>query len=239
MTDKVEDSIIALSEQAASEGKILYLSALGIRLREKGHKLPEDIKGRTLLSFIQEEMADRLTVLRSTRYPEKVGVVPAHSNLTFDPISEVSLRKPPRVRPEIWLAFSRLPAPEYERQILRRDGRIVVEDVPKSRIADSTAIRVGRDYIQEWVTGQTNHAPRVHDAIRRFFRDHVSELSQKSISFRDILDESANAPQRSAADGQFSARDAENFFQLMSKLSAEDVRRIDIPVDIILKIMKL
>jgi hypothetical protein len=202
----------------------VLLSTLGSILLKSG-PFSDVIAPLRLRQFIAINLSDKVTVVTHPTIPQKVGLIPAGENFSYaaPPSSETGISEPSivrKVKPTIWAAFVKPLDPDNRRYVDLSDDFLRFRDVPSgAAIPFARTTTVPRDMISDG--SSPTYRP---DTVLA----HIAQWAKENDIFDDRL---------YIADRFFSGG-LSGFFEQFAHLSESDLRRIDIPFDIIMKLTR-
>lgn len=214
----------------ATTGKALLLAQIPGLLKESGINLADVLSGRKLKEAIELEAAGTVRFVRDGLV---WGVVPAEASVT--PGQDLfSTERPehhsniPKFRRSVWAAFVRdietgrkrfITAPEFN-----------FSDVDASAMPPPNAIEVAPEYIvQSDMLTQRVSPEAVAASIERW-------CSATRIQFEDLLAVKSEIGRADDADRRSTG--SASLARAFSSLSEEDLRRITVPMDIVVKMLR-
>jgi hypothetical protein len=198
----------------------LLLSELGMELTKKKGDFRPVIAPLKLRQFIASQLSGKVVVITHPRQAQKIAVIPAGEEFSFvergKVRTEVDLGE--RLKPTIWAAFVKPLAPGAVRFLDIADSGLRFQDLPAGSTPPTAAAReVPRTLI---IDGQGPD----YDA-----REVVARIKQWAADNGLPEERLVNREPRAIA-----SKNA--FFEVFKDLSDSDLRRIEIPFDIIVKL---
>lgn len=216
--------------------QILLLAQLGARLNREGLNLGEALGGRKLASFIEDELASNLSIMRLEAAPLTVGVVPKEVAEGegipgyFAPSRYESSQpvETPRIQPAFWAAFLKQLSPGMARKI-EFEPKIHWRDVP-SEAPDLAAAKV---IGQEFIVNDTGLSP--NEVSVQVFNSIKKWLTANSVAL-DVVQEKRD--HQGAIDANIKADGNNLMARIISALSQEQLQRTQLPLDVVSRLLK-
>lgn len=209
------------NEAWATKKYPLLLSELGVELtKQKGDYRPA-IAPLKLRQFIATQLSNKVVIITHPKQPQKIALIPAGEEFSFvqkEDDALATVEHGDKIKASIWAAFVKPLAAGTARYLDVADRGLRFQDVPANAAPPSPTFKnVGRDLI---IDGQSPDydAREVSARIKRWATQNG--LPEERLYNREILTSSERNP----------------FFDLFRGLSDSDLRRIDIPFDIVMKL---
>ncbi len=222
------DAIAEAAERRFAEGKPLFLAQIPPLLHKAGFDFGSLLAGRTLREAINIDGSEKLQLVRDPANPLAWAVVPksAPSDLDLESLflrspragfTDVSASQYPRFKRWFWTAFLKALGPAENRWIL--PDRFV--DLPDSTAPPDGAVRVeSGDIVETAPNAPTNNAA-IHESIQKWATRTNTHLD----SFTSASSESEPKPVRKG-------------FLAFDSLGVDDLKRIMVPLDIVVKLLR-
>jgi hypothetical protein len=203
----------------------LLLSELGMDLTKKRGDYRPVIAPLKLRQLVATKLSSKVVIVTHPRQLQKIVLVPTGEDFSFEPVGGEKagplLRGTgDRIKASIWAAFVKPLDPDYSRYIDIEDRDLRFRDIPNGSNAQSEVARVvsrdqivdgkGAEYNPEEVAGRIKTWAAANNLVedRLYNRESTGGFSNKS------------------------------FFDAFSGLSDSDLRRIEIPFDIVMKLAR-
>jgi len=198
-------------------GQGLFLSNLGLELSKECPGFRELLDGRKLAEYVQAELVDAVSIMEHSSnnlikivVPRKKGNDAAGS--FSEPEISASTDVGPRYKRGVWLAFTK-PLNDGMKRIIKTTGNPFFKDIPSSNEAPDGFIEIPRVEIA------SGEASIVHRNIQGW------------IASNDI-----DAAMVEVGDSKYAGDSVLD--RIISALSESDLKRIQLPLDIIQKLSK-
>ena len=216
--------------------QILLLAQLGARLNREGLNLGEALGGRKLASFIEDELASNLSIMRLQAAPLTVGVVPRavaegegipgyFASRRYEGSQPVEI---PRIQPAFWAAFLKPLLPGMARKI-ELEPKIHWQDVP----ADTPDLATGKVIGEEFMVNDKSLSP--HEVSVQVFKSIENWLNVNSLTLDAVQEKRDN---QGAIDANIKAGGNNLMARIISALSQEQLQRTQLPLDVVSKLLK-
>ncbi|KQZ45983.1 hypothetical protein [Ensifer sp. Root558] len=203
----------------------LLLSELGMDLTTKRGDYRPAIAPLKLRQFIATQLSNKVVVVTHPRQAQKIALIPVGENFSFIPseFEKPDLTAPDageKIKTSIWAAFVKPLAPNVSRYVDIDGKALRFQDVPNGSAAPFANARgVARDQIIDGQSADYN-AQEVAARIKKWAA--ANGLAEERLYNRDVGNP---APKNS-------------FFDVFKGLSDSDLRRIEIPFDIVMKLAR-
>ncbi|UHD45544.1 hypothetical protein LUX29_21570 [Aureimonas altamirensis] len=222
---EIRDRILALAEIRRRAGvSAYYLSQLGGDLDDTDRAAIESLTGKKLIDFVRDELNFRLAKRGTAYFIHFEDAVPP-------------VKKRPRYRIEVWDAFVSPLAKGFKRTI--DNGSVRFEDVPvgspvggRHVIPRSSILQSGEDIVADVVSS------RIGQWLVDTEQDPQSYLAFPEKPSKPLEWDKHTHSGRTAEIGK-QAEIHTLWDLIISSLSAEDIKRINMPVDVVEKLRKV
>ncbi len=224
-TESLDKTIVELTKKAWGDGLPILLSDLGTELT-KFADYRTVIQPLRLRQHIATRLSDQVSIVTHPKQPQKTGLIPAGEKFSFTGESDLPAEEEvpaaaskggERVRPSLWAAFVKPLAGDCERYLDIGDEAFRFVDVKEGGpVPGPTFKSVARELITDGKSSLYD-ARQVSSTIHTWAREH--SLAPEKLYIRES-----------------SSRPKSRFFEIFEGLSESELRRIEIPFDIIVKL---
>jgi hypothetical protein len=217
------DIVVDLAEKQWANHQALLLAQIPHKLQPHGIDLRMLQGGRSLRETIATEASDKLQLVRNPNAELVWGVIPKSASLPNDESSlfqrkSAGATSAPRFKKWFWTAFIKPIPANHKRLILSQS----FSDIPESGPSPAGAHQVEANDIVKSEFGTLLDYAAVHAAIAQW----ASRTNTSLDKFYESLPQTPERP-RSALH-----------FPKLSELPEDDLKRIMVPLDIVLKLMR-
>ncbi|WP_416795914.1 hypothetical protein [Ciceribacter azotifigens] len=215
----------ATTEQWSKHQRPLLLSELGMDLTKKQGDYRPAIAPLKLRQFIATQLSNKVVIITHPRQLQKIALIPAGEDFSFEPVGGEKagplLREAgERIKASIWAAFVKPLAPNCNRYLDVEDKALRFQDIPNGSNSRSKSARsISSELI---VDGQS----------KEYNPEEVAGRIKTWAAENGLLEE--HLYNREASGGL----PKNSFFDVFKGLSDSDLRRIEIPFDIVMKLAR-
>lgn len=215
----------ATAEQWADHKRPLLLSELGMDLTKKRGDYRPAIAPLKLRQFIATQLSSKVVVITHPRQAQKIALIPTGEDYSFETttVGNTISRLPDvgeRIKPPIWAAFVKPLAANHNRFIDIGDNALRFQDLPEGVSAQFKDPKIIPPELIIDGKSKDYNAQIVAERIKEWAAEN--KLSADQLYSREVS----------------SSASKESFFDLFKGLSDSDLRRIEIPFDIIMKLVR-
>lgn len=224
-----------VDENWSKTSAALLLSQLGGLINRGGFSLHNELKGRKLADYLSKELSSQVKVIRSTKVDARVGVLPSRiavgedvegyfkpSSNPYSPPARI-----PHLPPPLWAAFTR-PLAHGQVRIVNLEPRISFQDEPIS----TTTSNEHKLTIDEANLVDRTSTP---DYQQQVFASIQSWLLKNKLTLESLIE---NANRQRGSEPTVSIVNENLMTQLLAKLTIEEQRRTQLPLDVIARLLK-
>jgi len=226
LIDGLTNFIVEQTNELYKSGYALLLSSLGEHLRED-EKYQSILSEAKLSEIISDNLSTKVQVISRPGKENIKALVPRHASLPNDLETLFPKQnKCVRYHPAIWKAFSR-PLEDGFVRTIAFTPQIRFEDVSSSSIREKSSRKIVEqsDIVNQNETEKTKRDRIIASKITDWIgRNNVDESSVQVIPASDTRE-----PQGYLRGNLF--------FQLTSNLTESELKRISIPLDIVVKLL--
>ena len=224
----IEDLVRA----AWAQKKPVLLSELGAHNSGEAAREAKKISG-TLSMYLAQNLSDDFIVIKHSKIPAVIGLVPRNAETEkitdFDPVLDQSLSRTQdqkiHFHRSFWTAFRKILEPD-QRRYVKIEGYNRFENIPSETEPTEGMIEIPREYIAaEDEVSDTN----VYQNIERWAKANNFLLENFSVRGSKLS--------RIVKLSQL-PKDATTLDRLLVALDSSDLKRIDMPLDIIQKLSR-
>lgn len=223
-------------QQWQGKRQILLLAQLGAQLNREVPSLGEALSGRKLTSFIEDELASNLSIMRLRANPLTVGVAPKEvaegegipgyfASVRHEGSQQVEF---PKIQRAFWAAFLR-PLPSGMVRKIEFEPNIHWKDIP----ADAPDLEATKVIDQAFIVDDTGLSP--NEVSVQVFNSIKKWLSANSVALDTVQEKKGH---QGAIDANAKADGNNLMARIISALSQEQLQRTQLPLDVVSKLLK-
>ncbi len=229
---ELKSVIEELVRAAWAQKKPVLLSELGTHNSGEAARKAKEISG-SLGMYLAQNLSDDFIVIKHSKIPSVLGLVPRNAETEkitdFDPVLDQSLSRRPdqkfQFRKSFWTAFRKKPEPD-QRRYVEIEGYNRFQNFPSETNPPEGMIEIPREYIAaEDEVSDTD----VYQNIERWAQANNFPLEKFSVRGSKLS--------RIVKFSQL-PKDATTLDRLLVALDSSDLKRVDMPLDIIQKLSR-
>lgn len=207
-----------------STGRSLLLSQVGQDLMRRGFDLKTALRGRRLVPFIREDLADEVTVITSPHDRLVKGLIPKSVAVTDAAALFAASPKTTQFDRRLWVSFSHPMDADSVRTVVF-DPEIKYQDIPARSIKDAA----GKYIIQPSLVIPPGTLPK-EQRDEQVQKNIISWIQENGVDVERVR--ARHVPKPSHVN-----TDVHLLSDCLALLEAKDLERILIPLDLVQKLL--